>query len=95
MRKYLLAFLLLLLFVLTGCSNYEAKYNEYHDKYDELEMKYEKLYSLYSDSMDKLGASEDDLITVYCYFENENDVTFDEAYDSFDRLRTVIRSLIY
>lgn len=104
MRKILLALLLLSLLFLSGCSNYEEKYNDLQDKYDELEMKYNKINSFYYDKeeigssldniIEKLASLEDDIINVYCYFEKEFDVSFDEAYDSFDRIHSVYNSII-
>ena len=50
--------------------------------------------SAYDSTIENLASVENDIATVYCYFENENDITFAEAYDAFMRIKSVYSSII-
>ena len=106
MKKLILVVLLISLFLLTGCSDYEKRYEKLQEEYDELLTKYDSINSSYFDNKeeigfeldritDSIGSLEDDIATVWCYFENEEDVTFDEASASFDKINSVLMSIIY
>ena len=86
MKKLILVVLLISLFLLTGCSDYEKRYEKLQEEYDELLTKYDSINSSYFDNKeeigfeldritDSIGSLEDDIATVWCYFENEEDVT--------------------
>lgn len=49
-------------------------------KYDALDEKYTELEESYSSAVSKC---EDPLSVLYCYFEKENDISFEEAHDAF------------
>lgn len=84
----------------------QEKYDELQDKYDELEAKYDSISSFYIEDKEKLGPAYDDLIeklysvdsdiiTLFCYFENDEGYTRKIAYDSFTHLDSVINSILY
>ena len=100
MKKLVLAFLLLALFFLSGCADYESKYEKLQDEYDELLAKYDLIGSWYCDDPQRIGpmldmyvegvrSTEDPLSTLYLYFE-ENSVSFDEAYDAYESLSDIL-----
>ena len=106
MKKIFLVFLLLSLFLLSGCVDYEKKYEALQEKYDDLELKYDKISSWYIEDKEKIGpyfdsmyedigSLEDELATVSCYFEKEEYVTFDEAYNAFETIDKVLHEYIY
>lgn len=107
MKRFILVSLFLSLFLLSGCTDYEEKYNELYDQYIDLESKYDSIYSWYYDDKENIGPAldhifdemykiEDDFIVLYDYFfEDENNISFDKAYDSFDNIHDVIISLFY
>ena len=106
MKKLIFAFLLLSLLFLSGCSDYKSKYENLQEEYDDLLAKYDSINSWYYDDKedigfeldritDSIGSLEDDIATVWCYFENEEGTTFDEAYASFDKISSVLTSIIY
>lgn len=104
-QKRLIVILVLSLFFFSSCANssLQSKYDELYDKYLALEDQYsgssssleeslhelEKYESEYNSLHNKLWSLEDDSLTVYCYFEDENDVSFDEAYDAYQRIKTL------
>ena len=105
MKKLLIVLIILLLFVLSSCTDHslQSKYDELYEKYTALEIQYtgyhstleeslhelEEYESKYNSLNDKLWSLEDDSATVYCFFEGENGVTFDEAYDAYLRLNSL------
>lgn len=105
MKKKLILVLISFLFLLSGCGVSYSDYNELQDKYSELETKYDEICSEYvSDKekiapyldniIDKIGSIQDDITTVWIYFE-EDDYTFEEARSSFDKIHTVLNSILY
>ena len=102
MKKLILSFLLLSLLLLTGCTDYESKYDKLQEEYDELLTKYESINSWYYDDKEDLGpqldkyveavsSTEDYIVVLYEYFE-EQSVSFDEAYDAYDALHSILHS---
>lgn len=58
----------------------QEQYDQLQEQYDELQEQYYDLEDTYSEA---IGKCEDPLITLYCYFEDE-EITFDEARDAFN-----------
>ena len=101
MKKLILAVLVLSLLFLSGCTDYESKYDKLQEEYDELLTKYDSISSWYCDNPEDIGpmldkyvesvrSSESPLATLYLYFE-ENSVSFDEAYDAYESLSEILR----
>ena len=86
-----------MLFLLSSCfysysdleEEKEKLNEEWSSDYSELEEKYYEALEREEHLSDKIWSFEDDSITVWCYFEGENDVTFDEAYDAYQRIITL------
>ena len=95
--KKLVCLLLLLLFVLSSCvysvndvneieDSWSEKYNSFEAEYDELRYKYNELESV-------LNRIYEESATVWCYFENEEDISFQEAHEAFDRINDYLQSI--
>ena len=78
---------LVILLMITQSNSKNDEYNELVDKYDELEAEYS---SYQSDVSFDFFRIEDDMITLYNYFEHEEDYTFDIAKESYDRIQKIV-----
>lgn len=88
--KKLLLVLFVLLFCLSGCSDYKDNYEDLYDKYTDLESDYNDLEVKYYNLLDKfdsvVSVAEDSMI-VLSYFENtEDSASYDEAYESIEKV---------
>ena len=97
MKKSLFAFLFALLFLLSSCYSYkdiETARDELDEKWLAEYFKLEDEYSSVQSERDNLSSdilkTEDYIHIISDYFENENDVTFDQAYDAFDSLHSIL-----
>ena len=88
-RLFIILFVVLLL--LSSCSVKPKR--DYEEEYPLLEDKYDQIYGLYDDLVYQIGNLEEDVATVYCFFEEEEDVTFKEAKSSFEKIRTLLDSV--
>ena len=74
---------------------YAQEYNDIKEKYEDLEEVYHdyKYAHEYVDSLviDDLWSCEDDISCLYCYFEGEEDSTFEEAKKSFDHFHVIYK----
>lgn len=74
MKKVILVIVITLCFILSGCTNYEEKYEELYDEYSELEMMYDELSSQYNSLDEKYSILEDEygkLCLEYEEYRNE------------------------
>jgi len=99
----LIVFLLVLSSCYNNKPTYDELSKLYDDlclNYDDLRSNYDDLKDMYSDLksssefrntsvIDDLWTLEDDMITLYGFFDSDEDFTFEEAKHSFDRLETV------
>lgn len=90
---------IIILFTFKGCQydNLESKYNDLTEKYDDLEEQYYYLKDQYSSMSydlehykERVWSFEDDFANVWCFFEDEEDVTFEEAKESFTRIHSLL-----
>ena len=96
--------LCVLFFVFALRGNYRDEYesleSEYHDlllendnlheNNNDLLMKYSDLSHDYDSCLDRIYSIEDDITNLWCYFEHEEDVSFDDAYESFTRINAAL-----
>lgn len=75
----------------------DSKYDKLMDKYDSLANDYdaleEKYYSVCHDHdsyIESVWMREDDAATVFCYFDHDEDITFEEAEAAFLRLEKAV-----
>jgi hypothetical protein len=54
----------------------------------------EEAESSYNHLLEKFCSLEDDIVTVCCYFDNE-DTSFEEASKAIDRIHTVVDNTLY
>ena len=71
----------------------QKEHETLEDEKIELESKLEESENKYYKLIESIGSYEDDFSTVYYYFEKENDVSFDEAKTSFNRIDKFYDSL--
>ena len=64
------------------------------EQYDELQEQYDELSDKEEDLRYQLGKLEDDMASVYLYFDQDNDISFDEARESYNRIDSVISNII-
>ena len=76
-------------------SDLQEKYDDLQEKYDDLKEVHSEMkmyYQFRDDSVvDDLWSCEDDIATLYCYFEGEDYVNLSEAKESFNRFHTVYK----
>lgn len=72
--------LIIVVIIIVSFSFDHSRYDKLQQEYDELDEKYVVLEDSYSTA---IGKCEDPLAVLYCYFEYEDDITFEEAHDAF------------
>lgn len=75
-----------------------VKYDNLSGSYEDLSAKYRQLYDHdvhLQAELDAVGSIEDDITTVWCFFESEENVTFSQAHPAYLRIHNIIHSLIY
>ena len=89
MKRILLVLLLFsLLLVFSGCSSNREKHDELSDRYP-----YQEEIRYVDDTYPKIIRSTEDYMSVlYEYFE-ERSVSFDEAYNAYDKLSSILYPL--
>ena len=74
----------------------QSKYEDLSANYDELDSKYSSLNDEYIHLQVKLETSEDiegESATVFCYFDNDEDVSFSEAKSSYSIVQEFIDNI--
>lgn len=81
--------ILIVLIIITGISGYREypeKYDALQEKYSELEEKYDNTNHKLLEIQDDIWSRYDDFSTVWCYFEKEEGISFDDAKESFMKI---------
>ena len=83
----------------------QLTYDDLQDRYDALDGKYTDLSAAYENfsgssadyksQFESLGTLEEDLTTVWCFFESEENVSFDQAYPAYLHIHNLVHSMIY
>ena len=96
MKRFLLCVLILSLLLLSGCyyKYTQDDMDELADKKDEEYYKMEELFmSSYKEAenlSNAISSTEDYMYVLICYFDEHDGTTFDQAYDAFDNLHTIL-----
>ena len=84
---FLLALAALIVIVLLtglfGRRNLSEDYDKLSEEYSALEDKYYSIKARYEDHLYTIESCENDASIVWCYFEQEEDISFNKAHDSF------------
>ena len=75
----------------------QSKYEDLSVNYDELDSEYNSLNNEYIHMRAKLETSEDiegESATVFCYFDNDEDVTFSQAKSSYSIVQEFIDTIL-
>ena len=75
--------------------NLKEEHDKLEDQYLDLESSHEQIQIKYDNLLESIGSLDDDISTVYWYFDNENDITFSEAKKSFSKIDKFYDSLFY
>ena len=93
MKKLILCFLILFLLFLSGCGVSYEKYDNLTDRNFELETELDEakseIYSIEEKYSSVFHSTEDYMSVLYEYFE-EQSVSFDEAYNAYDSLSSIL-----
>ena len=73
----------------------QKEYDKLEEQYQDLESIHEQIQIKYDNLLESIGSLDDDISTVYWYFDNENDITFSEAKKSFSKIYKFYDSLFY
>lgn len=69
----------------------QEKLDELQNQYDEMQA---ELQGINEDILYQLGNLEEDMAVVYMYFDQDEDITFDEARKSFNNIDSVIDNIL-
>ena len=95
MKKLVFLFLLLL-FLLSSCYSVQEvndMKDSWDEKYNSLEEHCAELESENEDLRYYINHIYEDVATVWCYFEKEEDVTEQEAHDAILRINDLLQSI--